>query len=88
MSQQFKEIQEQLGALEEKIIAVKTIEKIGKSDPAKTLKLFRSFSNKIDNWAVCDGLGMQFLRGIIKTHSKEIFAIADEFSHSENYWQR
>ncbi len=76
------------GALEEKIIAIKIVEKTGKSDPLQTLKIFKSFSTRIDNWAVCDGLGMQFLRGIVKTNSQEIFSIADEFSYSEDPWQR
>lgn len=76
------------GALEEKIIAIKVIEKTGKKDPAKVLSLFKQFSKKIDNWAVCDGLGMQFLRGIVKTHTKEIFALASEYNRSKDPWQR
>ena len=76
------------GALEEKIIAIKIMEKMGKKDPEKLLATFKEFSKKIDNWAVCDGLGMQFLRGIVKTHSKDIFELANEFSHSKNFWQR
>ena len=76
------------GALEERIIAIKIMEKMGKKDPQKLLSLFKKFSKEIGNWAVCDGLGMQFLRGIVKTHSKEIFAIASEFNRSKNPWQR
>lgn len=76
------------GALEEKIIAIKIIEKTGKDDPERTLKLFKRFSKSIDNWAVCDGLGMQFIRGIVKTHREEIFAIAHTFSRSKDPWQR
>lgn len=76
------------GALEEKIIAIKIMEKTGKKDPVELLKLFKEFSKTIDNWAVCDGLGMQFLRGIVKTHAKEIFALAAKYNHSKNPWQR
>ena len=76
------------GALEEKIIAIKIIEKVGKKDPEQVLKLFKSFSRQIDNWAVCDGLGMQFLRGIVKTHADEIFSIAEKYNRSRNFWQR
>ena len=76
------------GALEEKIIAIKIIEKEGKSDPTRLLKLFREFSGQIDNWAVCDGLGMQFLRSIIKTHAKDIFALAGQYNRSKDPWQR
>jgi 3-methyladenine DNA glycosylase AlkD len=76
------------GALEEKIIAIKIIEKTGKQDPEQVLKLFKQFSKTIDNWAVCDGLGMQFLRGIVKTHAAEIFALASVYNHSKDPWQR
>lgn len=76
------------GALEEKIIAIKILEKTGKTDPGRLLKLFNKFSKQIDNWAVCDGLGMQFLRGIVKTHQQEIFDLANEFNHSKDPWQR
>jgi 3-methyladenine DNA glycosylase AlkD len=76
------------GALEEKVIAVKIMEKTGKKDPDKLLALFKQFSKKIDNWAVCDGLGMQFLRGIVKTHSAAIFELAGEYNHSKDPWQR
>ena len=76
------------GAYEERIIAVKIIEKTGKEDPTLLLKLFQQFAKDIDNWAVGDGLGMQFLRSIVKTHHKEIFAIANKFNSSKNSWQR
>ena len=58
------------GALEEKIIAVKIIEQVGRSNPSRVLTLFKRFSKHLENWAVCDGLGMQFLRGIVKTGIK------------------
>ncbi len=76
------------GALEEKVIAIKIMEKTGKTDPNRLLKLFKKFSATIDNWAVCDGLGMQFLRGIVKTHRDKIFQLANRFSRSSNAWQR
>ena len=76
------------GALEEKIIAIKIIEKVGKTDPLRVLTLFKKFSKGINNWAVCDGLGMQFLRGIVKTHSKEIFELAQKMNCSKDPWQR
>jgi len=76
------------GALEEKIIAIKILEKTGKTDPGRLLKLFMKFSKEIDNWAVCDGLGMQFLRGIVKTHQDQIFDLAKKLNHSKDPWQR
>jgi 3-methyladenine DNA glycosylase AlkD len=76
------------GTLEEKIIAIKIMEKMGKNDPDKLLSLFKKFSKKIDNWAVCDGLGMQFLRSIVTTHSQQIFHLAKKMNHSKDSWQR
>ena len=76
------------GALEERIIAIKIIEKKGKTDPARVLELLKEFSASIDNWAVCDGLGMQFIRGIVKTHAKEIFGLAKIYSRSKDPWRR
>jgi 3-methyladenine DNA glycosylase AlkD len=64
------------------------MEKKGKSDPERLLTLFKQFSKSIDNWAVCDGLGMQFLRGIVKTHRDELFSIATAYSKSKDMWQR
>jgi 3-methyladenine DNA glycosylase AlkD len=78
----------QCGAHEEKIIAIKIIEKKGKDDPGRTLKLFQAFSNEIDNWAVCDGLGMQFLHGIRNTEADNIFSIAKRFNKSKDVWKR
>jgi len=76
------------GALEEKIIAIKIVEKMGKHDPSRLLKLFRQFAKGINNWAICDGLGMQFLRPIVKTHRKDIFSLANKYNHSNDFWQR
>jgi 3-methyladenine DNA glycosylase AlkD len=76
------------GALEEKIIAIKILGKMGKTDPDRLLKLFKKFSKQIDNWAVCDGLGMQFLRGIVKTQQQQIFDLAKKLNHSKDPWQR
>jgi 3-methyladenine DNA glycosylase AlkD len=75
-------------ALEEKIIAIKIVEKTGKTGPVRLLKLFKQFSKQIDNWAVCDGLGMQFLRGIVKTHGEEIFKLSKKLNDSKDPWQR
>jgi 3-methyladenine DNA glycosylase AlkD len=75
-------------ALEEKIIAIKILEKTGKTDPARLLKLFKQFSKQIDNWAVCDGLGMQFLRSIVKTHEEQIFELSKKLNYSKDPWQR
>jgi len=76
------------GALEEKLLAVKILEKIAKKDPAKALALVQYFAPGIDNWAVCDAIGMQGLKTILKTHQTEIFALAKKYNRSANFWER
>lgn len=76
------------GAFEERVMAAKLLEKNAAIDPHKALKLVKRFSAEIDNWPVCDAIGMQSLRGITKTHTEEIFALADKLNTSANFWQR
>ena len=68
------------GALEEKILAVKMLGKIAKKDPERSLKMIQLFAKNIGNWAVCDAMGMQGLKPILKTHQKEIFALAKKYN--------
>ena len=95
LAKQFKaggfELVEELwdaGAYEEKMIAVKILGCIAKKDPARSLKLIQYFAPGIDNWAVCDAMGMQGLKPILKTHQKEIFALAKKYNNSKNFWER
>lgn len=76
------------GAFEEKILAVKILGLIAKKDPGKSLQLIQYFAPGIDNWAVCDAMGMQGLKPILKTHQKEIFTLARKYNTSENFWER
>jgi 3-methyladenine DNA glycosylase AlkD len=76
------------GSLEERILAAKLLGKIAKQYPAYALQLVEKFSTEITNWAVCDALGMQGLKSVVKTHQKEIFALAKELNQSKNPWQR
>ncbi len=76
------------GALEEKVMAVKIVGKIAKKDPARSLKFVELFAENIGNWAVCDAIGMQGLKPILKTHQKEIFALAKKYNRSTDFWQR
>jgi 3-methyladenine DNA glycosylase AlkD len=76
------------GALEEKIVAVKILQKIAKQDAEKSLQLVQYFAPGIDNWAVCDAIGMQALQTIAKTHQAAIFALAKKYNRSANFWER
>ena len=76
------------GALEEKILAVKMLGKIAKKDPVRSLALIQLFAKHIGNWAVCDAMGMQALKPILKTEQKEIFKLAWKYNSSPDPWQR
>lgn len=76
------------GMMEEKILAVKILGQVAKKDPERSLKLIRFFAPGIDNWAVCDAMGMQGLKPILKTHQQEIFALAKKYNRSKNFWER
>lgn len=76
------------GAFEEKLLAVKVLQKIAKKDTARSLQLVQYFAPGIDNWAVCDAIGMQGLQTILKTHQKEVFALAKTYNSSTNFWER
>lgn len=76
------------GALEEKVLAVKILGKIAKKDPERSLKLVDFFAKNIGNWAVCDAIGMQGLKPILKTHQQQIFALAKKYNQATDFWQR
>lgn len=76
------------GAYEEKILAAKIIRLIAKQDPEKAMDLVEKYADGIDNWAVCDTLGMQSLKSINKIRTKEVFELANRLSESKNMWHR
>lgn len=76
------------GVFEEKLLAVKILERIAKKDPEQTLRLIQLFAKDIGNWAICDAMGMQALNPIRKTHAKKIFSLAKKYNHSKDFWQR
>lgn len=60
------------GAFEEKLLAAKIMGKICKRNPKKTIKLIKKFAKEIADWAVCDTLATQAIKGITKIKQKEI----------------
>ena len=76
------------GAFEERIIAVKMLGRIAKKDPAKALTLTQYFAPGIDNWAVCDAIGMQGLKPILRSEQVAVFALAKKYNRSSNFWER
>ncbi|MFT3674658.1 MAG: DNA alkylation repair protein [Chitinophagaceae bacterium] len=76
------------GSQEEQLLAARIIGKLGRKDPAAVLERLERYSAEINNWAVCDALGMQSIHGIREKHQVEIFALAYSLALSENFWQR
>ncbi len=73
---------------EHKILAAKILGKISKQNPLLAIQLVEKFSEQIDNWALCDTIGMQSLKSIVNTHQKETFALANKLISKKLMWQR
>lgn len=76
------------GMYEERILAAKLLRKICKQDAETAMRMVKKFSKDIDNWALCDTLGMQSLKPLNKKYAEQIFALAESLSASKNMWQR
>ena len=74
--------------IEEKILAAQLLGLVAKNDPTKAFVLFKQLAASIDNWAVCDALGMQALKPLVKTHAAEIFRLSAKYNKSANPWLR
>jgi 3-methyladenine DNA glycosylase AlkD len=70
------------------MLAAKLLHHLAKKDPEKTLSLIKIYSAYIQDWAICDTLGMQSCKNIFKSHQKEIFVLATRLNKSSNFWQR
>ncbi|MBP6432299.1 MAG: DNA alkylation repair protein [Ferruginibacter sp.] len=77
-----------VGSYEEKMLAAKILSHCAKKDAAQAIELVKFFTPEIDNWAVCDTIGMQSLKAIINTHQTQIFALAKQLNKSKNFWER
>jgi len=76
------------GAFEEKLLAAKLLGKSCKKDPDRALTLAKKFAAEITDWAVCDTLGMQGVKGIALKKQAELFAWSNELVKSKNPWER
>ncbi len=76
------------GSFEERIVAAKLINQIAITNPQEAIAAVNKFSNEIEDWAVCDTLGMQSLKPISKTSTSEIIALAEKLNRSKDFWQR
>jgi len=76
------------GAFEEKLLAAKLLGSSCKKDPDRALILAKEFAAQISDWAVCDTLGMQGVKGIALEKQIELFAWSNKLVKSKNLWER
>jgi 3-methyladenine DNA glycosylase AlkD len=76
------------GAFEEKLLAAKLLGSSCKKDPDRALTLAKTFAAQISDWAVCDTLGMQGVKGIALEKQIELFAWSNKLVKSTNLWER
>jgi 3-methyladenine DNA glycosylase AlkD len=76
------------GAFEEKLLAAKLLGSSCKKDPDRALTLAKTFAAQISDWAVCDTLGMQGVKGIASEKQIELFAWSNKLVKSRNLWER
>jgi len=76
------------GAFEEKLLAAKLLGSSCKKDPDRAITLAKKFAAQITDWAVCDTLGMQGMKGIALKKQTELFAWSNKLVKSKNLWER
>jgi 3-methyladenine DNA glycosylase AlkD len=69
-------------------LSAKILGKVCKNDPERSLALLLKFSNEISDWAICDTIATQGIRGIVKSRRREVFNLSRRFVRSELMWQR
>ena len=76
------------GSRDERIIAAKLLERLGKREPRKTLELATSFVGTIRNWEECDQLACFGLRNIVQRHPGAVLPHCENWVRSEDKWTR
>lgn len=76
------------GAFEERLLAAKLLGLSARKNPEEALSLAKRFTSDISDWAVCDTLGMQGLRGVAVKKKGELFAWSKKLAASKNPWER
>jgi 3-methyladenine DNA glycosylase AlkD len=76
------------GSFEERLLATKLLGSSCKKDPDRAMALAKKFAPEISDWAVCDTLAMQGLRGIAARKHDELFAWSNKLVKSKNPWER
>jgi 3-methyladenine DNA glycosylase AlkD len=78
----------QAGAFEERLLATKIIGKNAAKNSSEALQLIKALANELSDWAVCDTLGMEGTRPLLKKLGPEIWALALQKLAEPGEWQR
>lgn len=76
------------GSRDERVIAAKMLERLGKREWAKTLELAASFVDDIRNWEECDQLACFGLRYVVQRHPDAVLPRCQAWVQDEDKWTR
>ena len=76
------------GSRDERVIAAKILERLGKREPERTLELATSFVDDIRNWEECDQLACFGLRYVVQRHPEAVLPHCENWVRSEGKWTR
>lgn len=73
---------------DERVIAAKMLERLGKRQWAETLEVAASFVGSIRNWEECDQLGCFGLRNVVQRHPEAVLPRCQAWVQDEDKWTR
>ena len=76
------------GSRDERVIAAKMLERLGKREPGRTLELAASFVADIRNWEECDQLACFGLRNVVQRHPEAVLPRCQTWVRSGDEWTR
>ena len=76
------------GSRDERVIAAKMLERLGKRQWAETLELAASFVDDICNWEECDQLACFGLRNVVQRHPEAVLPRCGAWVQDEDKWTR
>jgi len=76
------------GSRDERVIAAKVLERLGKRQWERTLEVAASFVGSIRNWEECDQLGCFGLRSIVQRHPEAVLPRCLTWAQDQDKWTR
>jgi len=76
------------GSRDERVIAAKVLERLGKCRWERTLEVAASFVGSIRNWEECDQLGCFGLRSVVQRHPETVLPRCVAWAQDQDKWTR